>query len=69
MVEMLDYKDFVARFKLIRKEKDLHLGEHLLMKDLVTKQKVVVKTVKVDSQHRLDQLLEPVQELACLNSY
>jgi|JI9StandDraft_2_1071091.scaffolds.fasta_scaffold1646586_1 hypothetical protein len=39
----IDHREFAGRFKLIRKERDSHFGEHQLMKDTRTRRRVIVK--------------------------
>lgn len=40
----INYKDFLKRFKIIRHEKSVSIGEYVLMKDMLTKKNVFVKT-------------------------
>lgn len=39
----IQYKDFLKRFKLIRHEKSVSIGEYVLMKDMQTRKNVFVK--------------------------
>jgi hypothetical protein len=49
----IDHREFTQRFKLIRKEKDTHFGEHFLMKDTRTKKRVIVKNQSYSDQTEL----------------
>ena len=46
----IDHREFASRFKLIRKERDTHFGEHQLMKDTKTKKRVIVKNQSLGDQ-------------------
>ena len=64
----LDYKDFSANYKLIRKAKDPQLGETQLMKHKPTGKIVQVKEQSVDNEQDLNELLASLEEFLPYNS-
>ena len=64
----LDYKDFSAHYKLIRKSHDSQLGEIQLMKHKPTNKIVQVKEQAVDNEQDLNELLSSLEEFLPYNS-
>lgn len=62
----IDHREFSSRFKLIRKERDTHFGEHQLMKDTRTKKRVIVKNQSFVDQAELDEVMDGISSLTPL---
>lgn len=63
----LDYKDFSAHYKLIRKSKESQLGDIQLMKHKPTCKIVQVKEQSVDNEQDLNELLASLEQFLTYN--
>ena len=64
----LEYRDFSANYKLIRKSKEPQLGEIQLMKHKPTTKTVQVKEQSVDNEEDLNELLASLEAFLPYNS-
>lgn len=64
----IPYKDYLSRFKQIRKEKNIHLGEYTLAKDKTRGANVAIKKHEGVSENELTEIIQALSGLLRLNA-
>ncbi len=64
----IDYKDYTARFKFIRKYKDAVLGEATLIKDTVLNRTLIVQEKTIRSQELFEKEIQICEHLLKLGN-
>lgn len=62
------FREFSSTYKLIRKCRDTHLGEHMLMKNSANKRRAIVKNHECRDQQELAAIIGDYDKLAKMHA-